>query len=147
MQRVTRAAVSVGGTVVSSIGPGLCLLVGVETGDEERDLAVVVGKIAGLRIFGDDEGKMNRGIDEVGGEILIVSQFTLLGDVRKGRRPSFTAAAPPARAGPLVDAMAAGFRAKGISTAQGVFGARMEVELVNDGPVTLLVDVRSGRVG
>ena len=146
LQRVSRAAVSVDGQVVSSIGRGLCLLVGVGPHDAEEEVAAAVDKIAGLRVFSDEVGKMNLGIGDVGGEILVVSQFTLLGDVRKGRRPSFASAARPEHAGPLVESMVQRFEAAGIVTRTGVFGAMMEVDLVNDGPVTLILEVNDGRV-
>ena len=146
VQRVARASVTVGEERVSSIGPGFLLLVGVAAGDDVSDVVAAVDKVAGLRVFPDDGGKMNRSIAEVGGEILVVSQFTLLADVRKGRRPSFTGAAHPESAEPLIAAMVDGFRAAGIPTSEGVFGAVMAVELVNDGPVTLVFDVNDGRV-
>lgn len=146
LQRVSRASVAVDGEVVSSIGGGFCLLVGVEPEDGEPEVEAVVDKISGLRVFGDEMGRMNLAIGDVGGEILVVSQFTLLGDVRKGRRPSFTGAAAPAHAEPLVEAMAGAFVDVGIKTRTGVFGAAMKVELVNDGPVTLVLEVRDGKV-
>lgn len=146
MQRVTRAAVRVEDREVSVIGHGLCLLVGVEVDDERRDVVAAVDKITGLRIFADDEGKLNRSLVDVGGEVLVVSQFTLLGDVRKGRRPSFTRAAGAAVAQPLVAAMVEVFREAGVRVGQGVFGAKMTVDIVNDGPVTLLIEVRDGRI-
>ncbi len=145
LQRVARASVSVDGVVVSSIGRGFCLLVGVAPDDGEAEVAAAVDKISNLRVFNDEVGKMNLGIGDVGGEILVVSQFTLLGEVRKGRRPSFTGAARPEHAEPLVESMAAGFEDVGIVTRTGVFGAMMEVELVNDGPVTLVLEVSAGR--
>lgn len=137
---------SVDEQMVSSIGPGLCLLVGVEPDDTGAEAKAAVEKIAGLRVFSDEEGKMNLSIGDVGGEVLVVSQFTLLGDVRKGRRPSFTGAARPEHAEPLVESMAAAFENFGIVSRTGVFGAMMEVDLVNDGPVTLVLDVSAGRV-
>lgn len=146
LQRVSRASVAVDGEVVSAIGGGLCLLVGVSPEDGEPEVKAAVDKIAGLRVFGDEVGKMNLSIGDVGGEIMVVSQFTLLGEVRKGRRPSFIGAAPPAHAEPLIEAMAAAFADLGIETRTGVFGAAMSVELVNDGPVTLVLDVRDGKV-
>lgn len=146
LQRVAKASVSVDGEVVSAIGRGLCLLVGVEPDDTELEVSAAVDKISGLRIFPDDADKMNLGIGDVGGEMMVVSQFTLLGDVRKGRRPSFTRAAGPEHAEPLVDAMAQAFEDMGIPTRTGVFGAMMEVDLVNEGPVTLVLDVNEGRV-
>lgn len=132
--------------MVASIERGLCLLVGVEPGDGEEELRAAVDKISGLRVFADETGKMNLGIGEVGGEILVVSQFTLLGDVRRGRRPSFTGAASPEVAEPLIESMAGAFQEMGIETRTGVFGARMVVDLVNDGPVTLILEVSDGRV-
>lgn len=147
MQRVARAAVSVDDRVVSTIGPGLCLLVGVDELDSQDDVIAAAGKIAGLRIFSDDDGKMNLSVSDARGEILVVSQFTLLGDVRRGRRPSFTRAAPPDVAERLMERMTTALREMGISTASGVFGAKMSVEIVNDGPVTLVVDVRDGQIG
>jgi D-aminoacyl-tRNA deacylase len=145
-QRVSSASVAVGGEVVASIGPGLCLLVGVAVGDSAREAAAAADKLAGLRVFADFEGKMNRSLVEIGGEALVVSQFTLLGDARRGRRPSFTAAAPPEVAAPLVDLLAARLRDMGVATSQGIFGAKMEVALVNDGPVTLVVEVTQGSI-
>lgn len=125
---------------MSQIGNGLCLLVGIGPGDGAAEVGAAVSKISQLRVFGDETGRMNRSVADTGGEILVVSQFTLLGDTHRGRRPSFTAAAPPERAEPLVDQMAEAFRAEGIPTSTGVFGARMELDLVNDGPVTLVLD-------
>lgn len=147
LQRVSRAAVSVEGDQVAAIGAGLLLLVGVADGDDAGEVAAAVEKVAGLRVFADAEGKMNRSIVEAGAEILLVSQFTLLADIRRGRRPSFTDAAAPAVAEPLIEQMLAGFRAAGIATQHGVFGASMQVELVNDGPVTLVFDVLDGKPG
>lgn len=147
LQRVSRAEVRVESSVAAVIGQGLALLVGVEADDTSEDVQVVVDKIAGLRVFADGEGKMNRSVLDVGGEVLVVSQFTLLGDVRRGRRPSFTRAAGPAVAAPLIEELVEGFRQSGIETASGVFGASMEVELVNDGPVTLVLSVRNARLG
>lgn len=146
VQRVRDASVTVGSRAVASIGKGLLLLVGVAEGDGEGEVDAAVDKIAGLRVFADEEGKMNRSIQDVGGEILVVSQFTLLGDVRKGRRPSFTGAAHPEVAAPLIDHMVERFRTVGIPAGQGEFGASMQVQLVNEGPVTLVVDVVGGRV-
>jgi D-tyrosyl-tRNA(Tyr) deacylase len=146
LQRVARASVTVDGERVASIGHGFLLLVGVAVGDDDRDVAAVVEKVSGLRVFADENRKMNRSISDVDGEILVVSQFTLLADTRKGRRPSFTGAADPEWAEPLVGAMVDGFRAGGIPTAEGAFGAAMSVESVNDGPVTLLFDVSGGRI-
>ena len=138
VQRVSRASVRVNGEAVGSIGVGLLLLVGVEKGDGLEEVERAAHRLAALRIFPDERGAMNRGLDEVGGEILVVSQFTLAGSIRRGRRPDFFAAARPEDAEPLIDALAAGLRAHGINVATGVFGAHMEVELVNDGPVTFI---------
>lgn len=124
----------------------MCLLVGIEPDDGESEVEAAVDKIVGLRIFGDEAGKMNLSIGEVGGEVLVVSQFTLVGDVRKGRRPSFTGAAPPDDAEPLIGAMVEAFEQAGIRTRTGVFGARMSVDIANDGPVTLVMTVSDGRV-
>jgi D-tyrosyl-tRNA(Tyr) deacylase len=146
LQRVTRSAVSVDGAVVASIGGGLLLLVGIEPTDGEEDIDAAVDKVANLRVFADTEGRMNRSLLDVGGSALVVSQFTLLGDISKGRRPSFTGAAPPEMAEPMVSRLAEALSRTGVDTRTGVFGARMEVDLVNDGPVTLVLEVRSGRV-
>lgn len=137
---------SVDERVVASIGEGFCLLVGIEPSDGEGEVEAVVDKVVGLRVFSDDTGKMDLSIREVDGQILVISQFTLLADVRKGRRPSFTGAAPPEHAGPLVDLLAVAFERLGIATAKGVFGASMSVDLVNEGPVTLVLEAREGRV-
>jgi D-aminoacyl-tRNA deacylase len=142
VQRVSRAEVRVGAELVGAIGKGFLLLVGVDRGDGEADAEYVAEKVSGLRVFEDGRGKMNLSLTEVGGEILLVSQFTLAGDCRKGRRPSFTEAAAPERAEPLVDRVAARLRSSGHRVATGRFRAEMEVELVNDGPVTLLLDSR-----
>jgi D-tyrosyl-tRNA(Tyr) deacylase len=146
VQRVSGASVTVAGDTVGAIGPGLVLLVGVGEGDAASDARTLAGKIAGLRIFPDDAGRMNRSVLDHGGAALVISQFTLFGDVRRGRRPSFTAAAPPEVAEPLVDEFAALLAAEGIEVATGVFGAKMDVHLVNDGPVTILIETRDGRV-
>jgi D-tyrosyl-tRNA(Tyr) deacylase len=145
VQRTSRAQVTVAGEVCGRIGTGLLVLLGVaddDTPDEARQLA---RKVAGLRIFEDDQEKMNRSLAEVGGAMLVVSQFTLLGDCRKGRRPSFTAAAGPQKAEELYQVFTATVAAEGIEVATGRFRQRMEVELVNDGPVTLLLDSRVWR--
>ena len=146
IQRVTQAAVTVADEVVGAIGPGLCLLVGVGPGDDQRDIAAAVEKICGLRIFGDDENKMNRSLADVAGEVLVVSQFTLLGDASRGRRPSFVGAAPTDVAAPLIETMISGFADRGVVTASGVFGAKMSVALVNDGPVTMVLEFRDGQL-
>jgi D-aminoacyl-tRNA deacylase len=140
VQRVSSARVLVDGRVTGEIGAGLVVLLGVthdDTADDARTLAV---KLAGLRVFEDGEGKMNRPIGDLAGSMLVVSQFTLYGDCRKGRRPSFDAAAPPELARALYDAFVADVRAQGVPVATGVFQAHMQVELVNDGPVTLVLD-------
>ena len=141
LQRVSRAAVSVGGEVVGRIGPGFLLLVGAGREDLEDEPERLADKIANLRVFADADGKMNLALAEVGGEVLVVSQFTLYGDVRKGRRPSWTGAADPGPAAERVEAFAARAGGAGVSkVGRGVFGAHMEVDLVNDGPVTLVLD-------
>lgn len=145
VQRVARAAVRVGGAEIASTGPGLMVLVGVENGDAPADAAHLAEKTVHLRVFEDQDGKLNRSLLETGGAILAVSQFTLLGDCRKGRRPSFTAAAPPETGKQLFEEFAAACRRLGASVQTGEFGAAMQVELVNDGPVTLLLDTRRDR--
>jgi len=142
VQRVSQASVTVAGDVVGRIGPGMLVLLGVAEGDDERDAATLADKIVGLRIFEDDEGKMNRGLAESGGAMLVVSQFTLLGDCRKGRRPSFVAAAPPETAERLYQVFVQHVAGAGIKVATGQFRQHMDVALVNDGPVTLLLDSR-----
>lgn len=146
LQRVTRASVTVERRVVGEIGAGLLVLVGVVDGDDPADAQALAAKIAELRVFADLDGKMNRSVTEVGGAVLVVSQFTLYGDVRRGRRPSFTRAAPPEVARPTVAAVVAGLRERGLAVEQGVFGAHMTVALVNDGPVTLVIEVEGGRI-
>lgn len=140
VQRVSRAKVTIAGEVAGEIGRGLLILLGVTHGDTREKGQWLAEKIAGLRIFNDDAGKMNRDISEVGGSILVVSQFTLYGDCQKGRRPSFVDAASPEIAIPLYEAFVNAIKALGIPTATGRFGAMMDVELVNDGPVTLVID-------
>jgi D-aminoacyl-tRNA deacylase len=140
VQRVSRACVRVGGEVEGEIGPGILVLLGVRQGDAADDAAWLAAKCASLRIFPDGEGKMNLGLEEVGGSMLVVSQFTLLGDCERGRRPSFIEAAPPDEANRLYQRFVQEVRGLGLPVATGVFQAMMEVELVNDGPVTLLVD-------
>ena len=139
VQRVSRAAVRVDGEVVGSCGRGLLVLVGARHDDTSETATRLAAKIARLRIFPDDEGRFDRSLLDVGGEALVVSQFTLLADTRKGNRPSFTDAATPEHAEPLLDAVVEALRATG-SSQTGRFGARMEVELVNDGPVTIVLD-------
>jgi len=148
VQRVGRASVDVAGERIAEIGPGLLLLVGIVPEDENVDLRKAAGKIVHLRIFQDAEGRMNRSLLDVGGRILAVSQFTLCGDTRKGRRPSFVGAAPPEVAEPLFDRFVEALRAEGVDVEMGRFGAKMAVELLNDGPVTLVIDVApAGPVG
>ncbi len=140
VQRVSRAAVRVEGRAVGEIGPGLLVLLGVAPGDGEREAGWMADKLAALRIFEDAEGKMNRSVADAGGGLLVVSQFTLYGDARKGNRPSFTGAAPPEPANALYERVCALLREKQLPVAQGVFRAMMSVELVNEGPVTILLD-------
>jgi D-tyrosyl-tRNA(Tyr) deacylase len=140
VQRVSAASVSVGGAIVGQIGRGVLVLLGVATGDSEADASWLADKIAGLRIFDDEAGKMNLSIKEVGGAVLVVSQFTLLGDCRHGRRPSFVDAAPPELAERLYEAFVEGVRTRQIEVATGQFRRQMQVQLINDGPVTLLVE-------
>ena len=131
---------------MGAIGPGLLLLVGLEASDNEQDLAAAVDKVIGLRVFPDESAAMNRSVVDVDGSILVVSQFTLLADVRRGRRPSLQGAAPPEMATAMFERLLGLFAASGVPTESGRFGARMEVSLVNEGPVTLILDVRGGRV-
>jgi D-aminoacyl-tRNA deacylase len=140
VQRVTRAGVTVDGERIAAIERGLLVLLGVAQGDTEAMAIRLAGKVASLRIFEDNEGRMNLGLGDVGGRVLCVSQFTLYGDIRRGNRPSFTDAAPPAIAEPLYEAFCRGIEATGLACARGQFGAHMAIELVNDGPVTLMID-------
>ena len=140
VQRVSRASVCVGGQAVSSIGEGLLVLLGVAGDDAEKDVGWLAEKVVGLRVFEDAAGKMNLSLTEVGGELLVVSQFTLLGDVRKGKRPSFTGAMEPERANLLYQEFCAACRRLSVKVSEGIFRAEMQVELVNEGPVTLLLD-------
>jgi D-tyrosyl-tRNA(Tyr) deacylase len=141
LQRVKNAAVKVEDDRISEIGPGLLLLVGVARGDGEPEADWLAQKVAGLRVMGDAKGKMNLSVRDVGGEILAVSQFTLLADTRKGKRPSFVYAAPPEEAEPLFDHFCERLREAGVASVKtGSFGAMMEVELVNDGPVTIVLE-------
>ena len=142
IQRVLESSVSVDGSVVGRIGPGFMVLCGVEDGDTAEDVRYCIDKTVNLRIFEDDAGKMNRSILDAGGEILAISQFTLHGDVRHGRRPSFIRAARPETAVPLYDAYCDGLREAGLHVETGIFQTDMKVSLINDGPVTLLVDSR-----
>jgi len=138
---VSEARVRVGGETVGEIGRGLCVLLGVARGDTEADAAQLAGKVARLRVFEDESGRFDRSLLDVGGSALVVSQFTLLADTAKGNRPSFSGAAPPEEAEPLYERFCDELRGLGLSAAQGVFGARMQVELVNDGPVTIMLEV------
>ncbi len=140
IQRVLSASVRVDAETVGAIGPGLLILIGVRDGDDEATAQRLAAKTAELRIFADAEGRFNRSLLESGGEALVVSQFTLYGDVRRGRRPSFNDAARPELAEPVVEAYARALEAQGIRVARGRFGAMMHVESVNDGPVTILID-------
>ena len=140
LQRVSRASVTVEGVSVAKIGRGYLLLVGVGAEDGEGDVELLADKIVNLRVFPDPSGKMNLAIGDVDGEALVVSQFTLYGDVRKGRRPSWTGAAEPEVAAQRVEDFARALETRGVRVGRGVFGAHMEVELVNDGPVTMLLD-------
>ncbi|MFQ5898393.1 MAG: D-aminoacyl-tRNA deacylase [Candidatus Methylomirabilia bacterium] len=142
VQRVTEATVTVRGRAVGAIGPGLVVLVGASEGDTQADAGYIAGKVAGLRIFEDDEGKMNRSVEEVGGSVLIVSQFTLYGDCRKGRRPSFVRALQSEAAARLVERVGELLRERSLRVETGEFGAVMDVSLINRGPVTLLLDSR-----
>ena len=140
LQRVTQASVSVDDSVAGAIKHGLLILVGVADGDEETQAEALARKVAGLRIFADADGRFNESIQDIGGSALVVSQFTLHADVRKGRRPSFTGAARPEVAEPLIDHFAETLRAQGVPVETGVFGAMMSVELTNDGPFTIVID-------
>ena len=140
LQRVSRAGVTVDGRAAGSIGPGLVVLLGVHRTDIESDVKFLVEKSVNLRIFSDSAGKMNLSLLDTGGSALVISQFTLVGDWRKGRRPSFIGAAPPEQGERLYEYFIAGLREQGVSVQTGVFGAMMDVELVNDGPVTFVLD-------
>ncbi len=139
-QRVSRAGVSVDGSVIGEIGLGLCILVGVTSGDTEAEAEKLADKIVNLRIFNDDNGKMNISLMDVRGELLVVSQFTLYADCRKGRRPSFTAAAPPALGNEIYEYFVKYLADMGLIVKTGIFGADMKVEIMNDGPVTIIMD-------
>ena len=144
VQRVSEASVTVEGEVVGQIGPGLMVLLGVAQGDAEKEARWMADKLVGLRIFEDDEGKMNRSLLDTGGAMLVVSQFTLLGDTRKGKRPSFIGAAPPEEANALYERFCDHVREAGVTVATGRFRTEMRVSLVNDGPVTLIVESPQG---
>lgn len=140
LQRVTHASVTVNDEIVGQIGPGLLILLGIGQQDGETQVKMLTDKIANLRIFEDDGGKMNRSVLDIGGQVLVVSQFTLYADARKGRRPSFIGAAPPALAEPLVERFKEAIAAHDIPVAGGIFGANMQVSLINSGPVTIWLD-------
>ena len=140
IQRVSEAQVTVAGRTIGKIGDGLLILLGVAVGDSERDLRYLVEKTIHLRIFDDENGKMNRSLEDTGGSVLVVSQFTLLADCRKGRRPSFHGAAPPAEGEEMYHRYVAALRALGLNVATGEFGAMMQVSLCNCGPVTIILD-------
>lgn len=140
LQRVSQASVTVDDRVAGAIGRGFVVLLGVTHDDSEAEARWLADKIADLRLFEDDAGKMNLSLFDVGGSVLVVSQFTLYGDARKGRRPSFTQAAPPEQAEPLVEYLAGRLRARGLHVESGVFGAMMLVEIHNDGPVTMMIE-------
>jgi D-tyrosyl-tRNA(Tyr) deacylase len=144
VQRVSRASVTVGGERISDIGAGYLALVGAEDGDTADDARYLADKLCGLRVFEDADGKMNLSVIDVGGSVLLVSQFTLLGDARKGRRPSFSRAARPEIAEALLEDMRAQLKTRGLAVKTGRFGAHMKVALINDGPVTILIDSRKG---
>lgn len=146
VQRVSRASVSVDGAVVGEINSGLAVLVGVSHRDTDADAVAMADKLVGLRIFPDDEGKMNRSVVDAGGEVLVISQFTLLADVRKGRRPSLVHAASPEVADPLVQRVADVIEGNGVRVATGEFGALMAVDLINDGPITIVIETEDGRI-
>lgn len=146
LQRVSRASVTVGDASVGSIADGLVILVGIAPADTDHEIDRAVDKVSNLRIFPDEAGLMNRSIVDAGGSVLLVSQFTLLADVGKGRRPSFADAADPETAEPLIDRFATMLRELGIPTETGIFGASMAVDLVNEGPVTIIIDVKDGHV-
>lgn len=140
VQRVTDAKVTVDGETTGSIGKGLCVLLGVEAGDEQKDLDYMIEKVAGLRVFDDENGVMNLSVQDIGGSVLSISQFTLLGDVRRGKRPSWIRAERPERANEMYLKFNEGLRARGITVGEGVFQAEMLVSINNDGPVTILLD-------
>lgn len=140
IQRVSSASVSIGGDIAGKIEKGIVIFLGIRTGDNRDDLKWLAEKVVNLRIFEDHQGKMNRSLKDINGQMLIISQFTLYGDCRKGRRPGFSRAAPPQTAEPLYEDFIQEIKERGITTASGTFQADMQVELVNDGPVTLLLD-------
>ena len=145
LQRVSKASVRVAGDTVGSIGPGLCVLVGVGDDDADDDAARLARRVPDLRLFEDDEGKTNRSLADTGGSVLAISQFTLLADTRRGRRPSFNGAARPDVAEPLFERFVAGLREAGVDVATGRFGAHMDLEISADGPLTILIDTKEAR--
>jgi D-aminoacyl-tRNA deacylase len=146
IQRVSKAAVEVGGATVAEIDAGLVVLVAVEQGDGDADAEALADKLANLRVMSDEQDRMNLSLLDTGGSALVVSQFTLLGATRRGRRPSFDAAATPDEARGIVESVVEGLRRNGVPASSGVFGARMRLRLVNEGPVTLVIEVRDGSV-
>lgn len=146
VQRVRRADVTVGGREIGAIGRGLVTLVCVSAGDDEQDATALAKKLAHLRIFPDEQGRMNMSVEDIGGAVLVVSQFTLCADVRRGNRPSFTRAAPPEEATRLVDTVIEQLRTRHMEVSAGAFGEKMLLTLVNEGPVTIVIDVVGGRV-
>jgi D-tyrosyl-tRNA(Tyr) deacylase len=142
VQRVSRASVSVDGAIVGEIGAGLLALVAIAAGDGADDIGYIASKIRDVRIFADEDGRMNRSVQDAGGSVLVVSQFTLMGDARKGRRPAFDAAEAPDRARHTYEALLSALAESGVTLATGVFQAQMQIALVNDGPVTILLDSR-----
>ncbi len=146
IQRVTSGSVSVGQQVVGEIGVGFVLLVAVSHDDKEADARTLASKIVGLRVFSDNDGKMNLSLGDVGGSVLLISQFTLYGDTRKGRRPSFVDSASAEIAAPMIDRLGTLLSEAGVPVQTGVFGAAMRVELVNDGPVTLILETKNGKM-
>ena len=145
IQRVTKASVCIGGREHAVIGPGFVVLAGVARDDDEADVAYLADKVANLRVLADAAGRMNRSVLDTGGDVLLVSQFTLIADTRKGRRPSFIGAEAPERAASLIDDLEQALTARGVSVRTGQFQAEMEVELVNSGPVTIIIDSRDRR--
>ncbi|ADY56397.1 D-tyrosyl-tRNA(Tyr) deacylase [Syntrophobotulus glycolicus DSM 8271] len=142
VQRVKKASVRVNHEIISQIGRGVLVLIGIGRNEQEEDIDWMTEKISGLRIFEDEQGKMNLSVMDIGGEILIVSQFTLFGDCRRGKRPSFSEACPPQEAKPIYDRLLKRFEEKGIAVSTGIFQAEMDLDLINWGPVTLLLDSR-----
>jgi D-tyrosyl-tRNA(Tyr) deacylase len=145
IQRVSKASVTVEGQVVGKIGRGLLVLLGIGAGDVQDDVALLADKIANMRIFPDQDGRFDRSVLDISGEVLVISQFTLYADTRRGRRPSFSDAAAPEIAAPLVDSFVETLRARDLVVASGVFGAHMDVDLQNDGPVTIVLDTATFR--